>query len=358
MLQESYAPALRDRENRFTVIQAAGLVGIAALLVAMAVSVFGGGSGGVQPVGKTAGNLRSASGAPSGTAALSSVSGSPALPATRSGAAAAGGQGAGANVTAPGSGITAVPTGSQVSAVGQSVPGASGSAGATQAAPVGGAAATATSSGAGVPAGPATGGLTAHGLIANGASSTSNVTSTATQTPTAGTQTPTAGLAPRTSTTTASTSTADPSVSAGIASAVQACMAQTTPPAPGTPMTSVEQDGTFCGEQAGASTGSVVQTALGPTVAGPGGAVNLGATGSPDPAPDYSMPSLNDVTLSVEQAVRDGSLQVPPGETDSAFIDAEVAALMVGNPNTDNGRYYATANPNSYGYHLFWDEGY
>lgn len=358
MLQESYAPALRDRENRFTVIQAAGIVGIAALLVAMAVSVFGGGSGRVEPVGKTAGNLRSASGTPSGTAALSSVSGSPALPAARSGAVGAAGGGAGPNVTpGTGTGLTAVPTGSQVSAVAPSVPGSSGSTGATEAPPVGGAV-TATSAGVGVPAGTgtggagtATGGLTAHGLIASSASSTSNVTST-------GTQTPTAGLAPRTSMTTGQTSTGGSSVSTGIASAVQACTAQTTAPAPGTPMTSVEQNGMFCGEQTGASTGSVVQTALGPTVAGPNGDVNLGATGSPDPPPDYSMPSLNDVTLSVEQAVRDGSLQVPPGETDSAFIDAQVAALMVGNPNSDNGRYYATANPNSYGYHLFWNEGY
>ncbi len=124
-------------------------------------------------------------------------------------------------------------------------------------------------------------------------------------------------------------------------------------------MTSVQQNGMFCGEQDGRQHGfRVVQTALGPTVAGPGGDVNLGPTGSPDPPPDYSKPSLNDVTLAVEQAVHNGTLQVPAGESESAFVDGQVAAMMQGNPNTDNGRYYATANPNSYGYHLFWNLGY
>ena len=42
----------------------------------------------------------------------------------------------------------------------------------------------------------------------------------------------------------------------------------------------------------------------------------------------------------------------------SQFIDQQVAQQMQGNPNTNNARYYATADPNSYGYHMFWNLGY
>jgi hypothetical protein len=64
------------------------------------------------------------------------------------------------------------------------------------------------------------------------------------------------------------------------------------------------------------------------------------------------------VTLTVENAIRNGTLVVPLGVPESTFVDQQVAQLMQGNPNTDNGRYYATADPNSYGYHEFWDQGY
>lgn len=121
----------------------------------------------------------------------------------------------------------------------------------------------------------------------------------------------------------------------------------------------------WCGESpnggigaAGDNSNPVVQTPLGPQITGPTGTVNLGPPGYVPPTPDYSLPSLNDVTIWVEDQVHNGTLAPPPGTAVSAFIDSQVAQLMQGNPNTDNARYYATADPNSYGYHLFWALGY
>jgi hypothetical protein len=123
--------------------------------------------------------------------------------------------------------------------------------------------------------------------------------------------------------------------------------------------------GLWCGESTGgtagaadANTNAVVQTGLGPTISGPGGKVNLGAPGYVPATPDYTKPSLNDITMWVEDQVANGTLVPPPGTSVAAFIDSQVAQLMQGNPNTDNARYYATANPNSYGYHAFWGVGY
>ena len=132
-----------------------------------------------------------------------------------------------------------------------------------------------------------------------------------------------------------------------------------------TPATTLAPYGLWCGESAGAlgavsgsSTNPVVQTGLGPVITGPKGTVNLGPPGYLPPTPDYTKPSLNDVAIWVQDQVAAGLLAPPQGSSVSAFIDSKVAQLMQGNPNTDNARYYATANPGSYGYHVFWNLGY
>lgn len=99
-----------------------------------------------------------------------------------------------------------------------------------------------------------------------------------------------------------------------------------------------------------------IHNSTGTWVQGPGGAmVYLGPPGYNPPPPDYSKPSLNDVWMNLENQVRAGTLVVPSGVAEGDFIAQKAAQLMQGNPNTNNTLYYATANPNSLGYHLFWN---
>jgi hypothetical protein len=59
---------------------------------------------------------------------------------------------------------------------------------------------------------------------------------------------------------------------------------------------------------------------------------------------------MRDDRWSKEDAqVHAGTLVVPAGTSVGDFVAAQVAKIMQGNPNTDNARYYGTANPNSLG---------
>jgi hypothetical protein len=106
-------------------------------------------------------------------------------------------------------------------------------------------------------------------------------------------------------------------------------------------------------------TDPIIHTSTGTWIQGPGGAMYyVGPPGFNPARPDYSQPSLNDVWTDLENQVRAGTLVVPSGVAEGDFIAQKAAQLMQGNPNTNNALYYATANPNSLGYHLFWNTSF